>query len=701
MPEPRSSSGWNAPLTDRFDLSSPGLVVLKTGKVDFGQGILLALRQIAAEELDLSVDAIVTVSGDTSASPFEGGTVGSMSIETSGREVRDVAAVLRSELFDAAARKLGVSVSEITAECGQFFVDGSRSNETFWTLAAEIDFQRPLGRSAVPKPPKLYKTVGANFPQTQLLERLSSGAFIHDLAFDGMLHGRVLRKPHPDARLESVDIDAIRAPGVVQVVREHDFIGVVAESEQALATAMARLERRCRWSGMPNGGSQTPLDILANADVTERVLRADQGSSGSEPVEDGETLSAVYSKPLIGHGSIGPSCGIAIVSDSAVEVWSHSQNVFALRDQIARVLGRAAQDVIVRHRLGAGCYGHNGADDAAMDAALLARAVAGRPIRVQWTRKDELTCEPLGSPMQIAVQARIRDGRIAEWKLTTRSGTHMRRPGWGDQVNLLGPAAASAEFAMTVQMDLPDHNGGSKNAVALYDFPQHVAYEFAADLPFRLSALRSLGAFGNVFAIESFMDELAELAGCDPVEFRLRHLADPRARRVVSRVAEISGYSTPCEAGFGRGLGFARFKNTGSYCAVVASVSVDESVAVQKLWAAVDAGLVINPAGIISQVEGGMLQAASWVLKESVPTDGTRLIAESWKDYPILTFAETPETNVEIIADPDFPSTGVGEVSLGPTAGAIANAVANAFGMRIRELPLTRERLMKAALEAE
>src|SRR5712664_366751 len=218
-------------------------------------------------------------------------------------------------------------------------------------------------------------------------------------------------------------------------------------------------------------------------------------------------------------------------------------------------------------------------------------------------------------------------------------------------------STSSGNVGPHIQMDLPDHNGGSKNAVALYDFPQHVTYEFAADLPFRLSALRSLGAFGNVFAIESFMDELAELAGCDPIEFRLKHLADPRARKVVSRVAEISDYSTPCEAGFGRGFGFARFKNTGSYCAVVALVAVDETVEVQKLWAAVDAGLVINPAGVISQVEGGMLQAASWVLKEAVPTDGTRLIAESWKDYPILTFAETPETNVEIIADPDLPST--------------------------------------------
>jgi CO/xanthine dehydrogenase Mo-binding subunit len=250
-------------------------------------------------------------------------------------------------------------------------------------------------------------------------------------------------------------------------------------------------------------------------------------------------------------------------------------------------------------------------------------------------------------------------------------------------------------------MDLPDHNGGSKNAVTLYDFPQYVTYEFAADLPFRLSALRSLGAFANVFAIESFMDELAELAGCDPVEFRLRHLADPRARQVVSRVAEISEWSKPSDAGFGRGFGFARFKNTGSYCAVAASVSVEETVKLHKLWAAVDAGLVINPAGVVSQIEGGMLQAASWALKETVPTDGTRLVAESWRDYPILSFAETPATHVEIIAAPEFPSTGVGEVSLGPTAGAIANAVANALGLRVRDIPLTRERLMKVALAAE
>jgi nicotinate dehydrogenase subunit B len=699
MPELGARSSLKTPLTGRFDLSSPGIVVLKTGKVELGQGILLALRMIAAEELDLTVEAVVTVSGDSAVSPFEGGTVGSMSVETSGHDVRDAAAELRSVLFDAAARKLGVSTSEISTEDGRIFVTGSRSQETFWSLAAEIHFDRAHGRSAVPKSSTLYRTIGTSMPAKHLLQCIGGGAFIHDLSLDGMLHGRVLRKPHPGARLDNVDADAMRGPGV-WVVHERDFIGVVTESEQALAKAMARLERCCSWSAIPGGGAQSPRDILANARLTERILRLDQAAPGPSPGEDEQTLAAVYSKPLIAHGSIGPSCGIATVSEAGVDVWSHSQNVFALRDQIARVLGRACKDVIVRHRLGAGCYGHNGADDAAMDAAMLARAVPGRPVRVQWTRKDELCCEPLGSPMQVSISARVRQGRIGEWKLATRSGTHIQRPGWGGEVNLLGPAAADPAFVSAIRMDLPDHNGGSKNAVALYDFPQQVTYEFAADLPFRLSALRSLGAFANVFAIESFMDELADLAGCDAVEFRLRHLVDPRACHVVRRVAQISDWSKPCDAGIGRGLGFARFKNTGSYCAVVASVSVDATVQLHKLWAVVDAGLVVNPAGVIAQIEGGMLQAASWTLKEAVPTDGARLIAESWKEYPILTFAETPETAVEIVATPELPSTGVGEVSLGPTAGAIANAVANALGLRVRDLPLTRERLMQAAFDA-
>jgi nicotinate dehydrogenase subunit B len=697
MPELRSRNRLEESLTRRFDLSSPGIVLLKTGKVELGQGILLALRQIAAEELDLAIDAVVTVSGDTSASPFEGGTVGSMSVETSGREVRDAAAELRSVLFDAAARKLAVSVSEIAAEDGKIFVAGRQSKETFWSLAAEIRFDRPLGPSAAPKSPKLYKTVGTNIPQTHLLERFGGGAFIHDLSFDGMLHGRVLRKPHPDARLESVDADSISGPGV-RVVHERDFIGVVAESEQALAISMARLERRCRWSGIPDGGPQTPLDILANARVTERVLRPDQGSSDPDPAEDGQTLSAVYSKPLIGHGSIGPSCGIAIVSDSGVEIWSQSQNVFALRDQIARVLGRQPQDVIVRHRLGAGCYGHNGADDAAMDAAMLAHAVPGRPVRVQWTRQDELRCEPLGSPMRISIWACVREGRIAQWRLTTRSGTHIQRPGWGGQVNLLGPAAG-------VRCGRSD--GPARSQRWFEECGRAVRLSATCDI--RIRPRLALPAFGPSVA-RHFRKRLRhrELHGRTGRACRMR---SGRIPAETSRRPSGAPGGESCRGNLGLLQAVRRRLRAGAWlCAVQEHRKLLRGRGVRFGGGDRRGAQAVGSGGRGSRDQPGRRRltdrgrhAAGRKLgfEGSRSDHGTRLVAESWKDYPILSFAETPETNVEIIAGPEFPSTGVGEVSLGPTAGATANAVANVLGLRVRDLPLTRERLMKAALEAE
>lgn len=685
-----------------FDLSSDGLVILKTGKVELGQGILLALRQIAAEELDLPLASIDTISGDTALSPGEAGTVGSMSIETSGELVRRHAADLRRCLFDAAAMRLQAPRPDIGAIEGQFYLGDKPTSDTFWTVAGDVAFDSQIPETIATKPHAHYTLVGSSPPPTVLQDRLGGGAFIHDIAENGMLHGRILRKPHRDARLEAVDLAPVATTsGVIDVVHDRDLVGVIAADEHTLAMAMIKLERCCTWSApVPHDPTQTVRDILAAQPSRDNILRSDPPTPESGEPGDAQTLTAVYSKPLIGHGSIGPSCGIAVVAPGDVQVWSHSQNVFALRDQIARVLDVPPDTVRVRHRLAAGCYGHSGADDAAMDAVMLARRVPGRPVRVQWTRRDELVSEPLGSPMRIAITATLSNGKISAWQLTTRSGTHIQRPGWGGDVNLLAPAAANEAFAFGAQVDLPLHNGGSKNAVALYDFSQHVVYQFVPDLPFRLSALRSLGAFGNVFAIEGVMDELAEMAGADPVAFRLAHLSDPRARRVVQRAAELADWSTPCPPGYGRGIGFARFKNAGTYCAVVALVAVEEEVELQGLWAAVDAGLAINPAGIVAQIEGGMLQAASWALKETVPTDGTRLTAETWKDYPILGFAEVPDIVVEVISAPDHASSGVGEASLGPTAGAIGNAVANALGIRVRDLPLTRDRIVSAMMES-
>jgi nicotinate dehydrogenase subunit B len=688
-PDPQRLGSW-------FDVSLDGTIILKTGKVELGQGILLALRQIVAEELDLPLPAVRVLSGDTGLSPFELGTVGSMSIETSGAQFRRKAAELNDVLTGAAAMRLQAPRSALSSTEGIFYFDGNITNETFWTVAVDVDFDAPLIGLGSAKSPEQYKIVGTSPRDDTLLDKLTGSAFIHDIAFDGMLHGRILRKPHINAKLNSVDLEPVRSmDGVVHVHHKGDLVGVVATDEFRLSVAMTKLERRCKWSMTAvDDPSQTVLEILDRSASNDTVLREDQ----ADFTADDQWLEATYSKPLVGHGSIGPSCGIALVTPEGAEIWTHSQTVFALRDQIGRVLEKSAQAVRVRHHKAAGCYGHNGADDAAMDAVMLARELPGKAVRVQWTRKDELISEPLGSPMRVKVAAKLSDRKISAWRLVTRSGTHIQRPGWNGHVNLLAAADADPNFPLGPQTDLPFHNGGSKNAVTLYDVPQHVTYQFVPDLPFRLSALRSLGAFANVFGIESFMDELAEAAGADPVEFRLSHLSDLRARRIIERVAEMASWASSCPDGFGRGIGFARFKNTGTYCAVVALVEMTEQVELRGLWAAVDAGLAVNPEGIVAQIEGGMLQAASWTLKEEIPTNGSRLTAETWKDYPILSFAEVPDVRVEVISASEHESTGVGEASLGPTAGAIGNAAANALGVRMRTLPLTRNRVIEAMM---
>jgi CO/xanthine dehydrogenase Mo-binding subunit len=439
------------------------------------------------------------------------------------------------------------------------------------------------------------------------------------------------------------------------------------------------------------------LDYLDKADSTAVTVHAD-----FEDRQRNWQYAATFTKPLIGHGSIGPSCAVAWFEDGGLRIWTHSQNVFALRKQVARVLEIPEAHVIVRHLPAAGCYGHNGADDVAMDAVLLARAVPGRAVRAQWSRRDELRAEPVSSPMRVAVSASVEEGRIAAWQLTTRSGTHVRRPGWGGEVNLLAAAALqSRPWPFHEPTDVPldvGGGGGAKNSVAGYDFPQRVVYEYVPRLPFRVSSMRSLGAFANVLAIESAMDDLAAIAERDPVEFRLAHLTNPRSREVIETVVAMSDWHGTTEAGEAKGLGFAQFENEVSFCAVVAQVSVEDEVRLLRMWAAVDAGLAINPGGIVAQVEGGIIQAASWTLREAVPTEGRLIISESWKDYPILRFGDIPEMRVSVISNPDDPSVGVGEVAMGPTAGAIANAVARALGVRIRDLPITRDRIIETIM---
>ena len=381
-----------------------------------------------------------------------------------------------------------------------------------------------------------------------------------------------------------------------------------------------------------------------------------------------------------------------------VRVWTHSQGVYLLRADLALVLKIPVENITVEHMEGAGCYGHNGADDVALDAVLLAKAAGGRPVRVQWSRTDEMSHAPFGAAMTIEIEADLdARGEIVDWRHSIWGNGHTARPGRADMPALLAATELAKPFPRAIATNPPQASGGGadRNSIPLYDFPSwQIESHRLTTMPVRTSALRTLGAQGNVFAIESFLDELAAERGEDPVEFRLRHLSDQRAQDVIRSVAKRAHWKPAARDGIGYGLGFARYKNSGAYCAVIAEVEGTEDISVKRLTIAVDVGEAINPDGVINQIEGGAIQATSWVLKERVRFDRQRITSNSWTEYPILHFSEVPEVQVEVVSRPEMEPVGAGEAAHGPVTAAIGNAVFDALGLRVRNLPITRERLI-------
>ena len=684
-----------------FDL--PGRVTVMTGKVELGQGILTALVQIAADELDVAPARIDLVSGATMRTPNEGYTAGSLSTSISGGAIRLVCADARGQLLALAAEGLRCAVAELSIDDGSILRGGAATGLDWWSLASRLDLGREVRGTAPVKRAAEHRQIGHDLPRRDLPAKLFGAAFIHDLAPAPLLHARVVRAPRRFAHLASLDEAALRraAREPVEVLREGEFLAVLAPGEQAVARASTWARERLTWSG--GDALEQTFDEPSWLETLPSVQRVVQAGPDAAAAGAHTTVRSVYSRPFLAHASIGPSCALAQFAEGRLTVLTHAQGVFPLREAIARALGLDPTTIDVEHQQGSGCYGHNGADDAAFDAALIALRRPGSWIRVLWTREDELSAAPFGAAQRVAIEATLdREGRPVRWHLDVLSPTHVARPGAGGHINLLGAEALPDGPAHRESVDFPDDKGGgaSRNTLALYEIPQHITHRFIPHLPVRTSALRGLGAFANVFAIECMMDELAEAAGRDPVAYRLSLLTDPRARRVVERAAAMAGWEPGAEIGTGRasGLAFSRYKNTAAYLALVVEVEVDEAVRVTRVWCAADAGLVVSPDGARNQIEGGIIQGASWALKEQVRFADGRVVTDTWETYPILRFSEVPEIAVDLVGDPHDPILGVGECAQGPIAGAIGNAVARALGIRLRDLPLTRDRVMAAAL---
>ncbi|MFQ6006297.1 MAG: molybdopterin cofactor-binding domain-containing protein [Woeseia sp.] len=698
----------NPSLDSWLRIAADGVVTLSPGKCELGQGIQTALAQIAAEELDVTLDRVRVATVDTAYSPDEAYTSGSRSIERSGAAVRTAAAEARAILIGLAAAELGVDSRNVGVRNGTFTKDGADTKLDYWAVVGERTLARHATGSAPPKDPEQYQLVGRSVARVDIpAKAFAEAAYIQDIRLGGMLHARVVRGGDREAKLSLLPgVDSVaRIPGVVKIVQDGSFIAVVADREERAIDAAAKLAKLCRWrrqTPLPERAALSEWLRKAPADVEVVAERGVMGSGDSA-----RTVSASYSRPFLAHASISPSTAIAYKQGKQLTVWSHSQGVYPLRGAIAKVVGLNENDVRCIHAQAAGCYGHNGADDAACDAALIAMQLEDRPIRLQWMRADEFLGEPYGSAMSTRIIAGIdANGTIVDWSYDVWSGTHSSRP---RGAKVAGGLIAARQIARALPLppvwDVPrPRGGGDRNAVALYAFAnQRVTKHLVREMPMRVSALRALGAYANVFAIESFMDEIAHEQGEDPIDFRIRHLTDRRAIAVLNKLREqISAPDmSPAAPPAGVGIGMARYKNSGAYCAVAMRLLTDRGeIKLDRAVCAVDAGLVINPDGIINQIEGGVIQASSWTVKEEIRFGRDGVESKDWATYPILTFPEVPSVEVALINRPDEPALGAGEAAQGPTAAAIANAVAQAAGKRVRDLPLTRARLRQTRTES-
>jgi CO/xanthine dehydrogenase Mo-binding subunit len=707
----KNSLDKNPTLGHWLDFRVTGKVTLRVGKVDFGQGISTALSQIAAQELGVSLSQISLGSINTQDSPDEGVTSGSFSIEHSGEAVRMACATLSALAIERFCAICSVEADSVRVENGVFRSTSSALVMSYWDLHLDDLSAEKVAMGANFQQASAHRYVGIPVQRLDLKKKLFGGSsFIQDMVIPDMLHSRLLRAPNRAGRLLEVNEASFKQDFPdVELVRDGSFIGVLAEREEVAVAAITRLEKLVTWHLPATLPDCTDLQtFLTSTPSEERVVG--EVIAQQAPPRDLTHFESWYQRPYIAHASIGPSCALAHWKDNKLDIWSHSQGIYNLKSDIDVYLRRKFESaevprLVVHHVEGAGCYGHNPADDVAFDVALIARQSKGRPVRLLWSRADELSCGPSGSAHLVKLEADLApDGSIHHWTHTLWSNGYTSRPGRSAPGNLAFVAAAEIAnpFTTPVSLDPPMSagGGGDRNSLPLYDLPGYkVVYHRLLEMPIRTSAIRALGGYTNVWAIECFMDELAFAARQDPVVFRLQHLSDPRARDVVEKaIAQAPWWHDHSQdnEGVGRGFAYARYKNTGAWCAVAVRILAGASIRVTDISVAADVGLVINPDGVRSQLEGGAVQSCSWTLMEQLMFTSEAITTRSWEDYPILKFSEVPKVIVSIIDRPDQPAVGAGEATQGPTAAAIGNAVYDALGVRVRKLPLTLENIVAA-----
>ena len=700
-PALRTSGGPLPP--DQLDswliIQNDGTITVMTGKVELGTGVSTSLRQIVADELDFPFEKITWIQGDTANTVDQAPTFGSQTIKRGGSQLRQAAAEAKATLLSLAATQLHAPVESLRIVRGVISVgDDAKKKVTYADLLAGTAFNRAISGKVKAKIPGDYTFVGQSIARVDIPAKVTGEhLYLQNFRLAGMLHGRVIHPASVGAKLTSVDEASLKTiPGVVKIVVKENFVGVVCQREEQAIRAAREL--KVTWQDEQRLPASAELfDLLKKIPANDKAA-AESGDVETALSGSAKTFKATYHWPYQLHASIGPSCAVADVTSSAATVWSATQGAHQLRPTIAQLLGISPANVRVIYVEAAGCYGHNGADDAAADAALLSQAV-GKPVRVQWMRQDEHVWEPLGPAMVMEVRGGLdQAGNVVAWDFQGWTPTHSSRPNGSAGSLLAGTLTGNASGT-------PNQSGADRNANHTYNFKNNrVVVHWLRSSPLRASALRGLGSPQNTFANESFIDELATAAGIDPIEFRLRHLNDARAKAVLEVVAKRAGWpnrepSQQTGVKSGRGVAFVQYDRTEAYVAAVTDVDVNLAngeVRVKRVVIAHDCGLIINPNGLRNQIEGNVIQATSRALKEEVKFDRAKVTSLDWALYPILRFPEIPDVIVELIDRPDQLAVGAGEATTSAIPAAIANAIFDATGVRLRDVPFTPERIKTA-----
>lgn len=679
-------------------VNADGSITIYSGKVDLGTGIRTAMTQIACEELDVPLSRVNVIQGDTLTTPDQGPTFGSLSIQIGGMQIRQACATAREALKAQAAKQWGVSPGEIETKDGVCrFADKSLS---YVSLVSQQPLSMKSDPKAVLKNPASYSVVGKSIPRLDIPAKLTGEfTYIHDFKLPGMLHARVVRPPALHANLLSFDDAKVKTiPGFVQTVRDGDFLAVVCTDEWAAIKASKLIKAKWSdWSGLP---AQKDLwDYVRNSKVASVENLQTQGDISKVSVDGAQSLKATYDFAVHTHGSIGPSCAVAHWQDGQVTCWNASQQTHLLRKQLAQMLKVTDDKVRCVYIDGAGCYGRNGHEDAAADAVLISKHV-GKPIRVQWSRADEHGWDPKGPPSLYDYKASLdKEGNVLSWE---SDAFIAERP---KQISVTLLAADLADLPREVP-----HPGNIQNSFAIqYKVPNiRATAHYVKDTPFRPGWIRTPGRMQNTFGNECFLDELAAQAKVDPFEFRLKYLNDPRGTECIQRVMKLANWkSAPSHSQLrrngdvlmGRGVSYIKYELVRTYIAVVADIELNTKtgfVMVNKFFVAHDCGQIINPDGLKNQIDGNIIQTVSRTLIEEVKFSQSAVTSVDWASYPILKFPQVPSVEIDLIDRPSEKPWGAGEPSAAVVPSAIANAIFDAAGIRMRSVPITPEKVLAA-----